>query len=436
MKIIKSLILITLPPLGFFLSFGLYSQNAFSQIAQDILKSIPSDAIYISFIDVKNFLASPFFLKSKQGQTALGQISSDLASVIEKTGVDLESDISSLLTVKLARTAITLDQGSLIVATGKFNKDKILSYIHGKKLNCPEKKYKSIILITTLKKDGDWDSQGIALLTDTDVAIGYIHALKAFIDTRMGIYANILSNLAMVSLIKPSFSNEILWFAGRYAHVVDKAPIPVPLGSLHRSIQAISGAFNLIDNVSGNISITAINQNAATNIMDFYKRLAATGPELGDESAALKLLERGLVAVQNGSQVNLTLSYSFDTALKIWNWSCLPFNSSPKNNLNPANKTIGPSTNNYVEPFVLFWTLPSYTQEAKKAKIEGLTRIELLIHRDGRSECIKVLKGLGYGLDEEAIKTIESKWRFIPGTLNGEPVDFQGFIVEVNFRLY
>jgi hypothetical protein len=35
----------------------------------------------------------------------------------------------------------------------------------------------------------------------------------------------------------------------------------------------------------------------------------------------------------------------------------------------------------------------------------------------------KIIKGLGYGLDEEAINTIENKWRFIPFMLNGQPID-------------
>jgi uncharacterized protein len=42
---------------------------------------------------------------------------------------------------------------------------------------------------------------------------------------------------------------------------------------------------------------------------------------------------------------------------------------------------------------------------------------------------------LGYGLDESAINTIATKWRFAPGTLNGEPVDVQANI-QVSFRLF
>ena len=47
----------------------------------------------------------------------------------------------------------------------------------------------------------------------------------------------------------------------------------------------------------------------------------------------------------------------------------------------------------------------------------------------------RVIRGLGYGLDESAINTVATKWRFKPGSLNGRPVDVQANI-EVTFRLY
>jgi TonB family protein len=86
-------------------------------------------------------------------------------------------------------------------------------------------------------------------------------------------------------------------------------------------------------------------------------------------------------------------------------------------------------------PVVLFQPLPAYTEEARKARAEGIVVIQAVIRRDGTVDSIKVLRGLGYGLDESAIHTIADKWRFRPGTRNGEAVDVQANI-EVSFRLY
>ena len=86
-------------------------------------------------------------------------------------------------------------------------------------------------------------------------------------------------------------------------------------------------------------------------------------------------------------------------------------------------------------PIAIFQPLPAYTEEARKARAEGIVLIQAIIRRDGSVDSFKVLRGLGYGLDESAINTIATKWRFKPGTLNGTPVDVQANI-EVSFRLY
>ena len=85
-------------------------------------------------------------------------------------------------------------------------------------------------------------------------------------------------------------------------------------------------------------------------------------------------------------------------------------------------------------PVALFQPLPAYTAEARAAGVEGIVLIQAIIRKNGTVDSFKVLRRLGYGLDESVIYTISKKWRFRPGTLNGEPVDVQANI-EVSFRL-
>jgi TonB family protein len=98
---------------------------------------------------------------------------------------------------------------------------------------------------------------------------------------------------------------------------------------------------------------------------------------------------------------------------------------------------VGPYVvgNGVTEPEVLYKPLPPYTEEARKARTEGILVLSAIIRRDGSVDGFKVLKGLGFGLDESAINTIATKWKFRPGTYKGQPVDVQANI-EVTFRLY
>jgi TonB family protein len=85
-------------------------------------------------------------------------------------------------------------------------------------------------------------------------------------------------------------------------------------------------------------------------------------------------------------------------------------------------------------PIVLFQPLPPYTAKAQMFRIEGAVLLQCIIRKDGAVDGIKVLRGLGYGLDESAIETIATKWRFQPGTYKDEPVDVS-ISIEVSFRL-
>ena len=86
-------------------------------------------------------------------------------------------------------------------------------------------------------------------------------------------------------------------------------------------------------------------------------------------------------------------------------------------------------------PEVLESPSPSYTEEARSARAEGVVTLNAVVRKDGRVDSFEVVNGLGYGLDESAIHTVASKWRFKPATYEGHPVDCRAQF-EVAFRIY
>lgn len=86
-------------------------------------------------------------------------------------------------------------------------------------------------------------------------------------------------------------------------------------------------------------------------------------------------------------------------------------------------------------PIVIKMTKPPYTEEGRQARAEGIVLLEAIVHKDGDVDNFKVLRGLGYGLDESAIRTIAEDWLFKPGMLNGQTVDTR-VTIEMSFVLY
>ena len=76
---------------------------------------------------------------------------------------------------------------------------------------------------------------------------------------------------------------------------------------------------------------------------------------------------------------------------------------------------------------------PTYTEVARKARIEGMVIIEAIIDRDGNVTDARLLKPLPLGLGDQALDAVR-RWKFKPGTLNGQPVPVI-YNLTVNFRL-
>lgn len=83
-------------------------------------------------------------------------------------------------------------------------------------------------------------------------------------------------------------------------------------------------------------------------------------------------------------------------------------------------------------PVLLFGPDPKYSPQARTAKFSGKVVVGLTVDRDGIARDVHVVRGVGMGLDENAVAAVQ-KYRFKPATQNGEPVATR-LSVEVDFR--
>jgi len=69
-----------------------------------------------------------------------------------------------------------------------------------------------------------------------------------------------------------------------------------------------------------------------------------------------------------------------------------------------------------------------YPDEAKKKNIQGRVIVQFIVMEDGSLADVKVVKGIGYGCDEEAVRVVQSMPEWAPGKQEGRTV-------KVNFQL-
>ena len=82
---------------------------------------------------------------------------------------------------------------------------------------------------------------------------------------------------------------------------------------------------------------------------------------------------------------------------------------------------------------ILYKPKPAYTEEGRKQGIDGEVRLEVLFSAAGQVHVLRVLQGLGYGLDEQAVKAAE-QIKFKPAAHAGQPVDSTA-VVHIIFQL-
>jgi protein TonB len=85
-------------------------------------------------------------------------------------------------------------------------------------------------------------------------------------------------------------------------------------------------------------------------------------------------------------------------------------------------------------PEVIFKVEPEFSEEARKAKFMGVVTVNLVVDTKGLPENVRVIRGVGMGLDEKALEAVR-QYRFKPAMENGKPVPVQ-VNVEVNFQIF
>jgi TonB family protein len=85
-------------------------------------------------------------------------------------------------------------------------------------------------------------------------------------------------------------------------------------------------------------------------------------------------------------------------------------------------------------PQLIFAPDPEFSDEARRAKFQGICVVSLIVDPQGNPQRVQVVRHLGMGLDEKAVDAVK-QYRFKPATLQGKPVPVE-VNIEVTFRIY
>jgi TonB family protein len=75
-----------------------------------------------------------------------------------------------------------------------------------------------------------------------------------------------------------------------------------------------------------------------------------------------------------------------------------------------------------------------YPSAAEKANVGGRVFVNFVVTKTGDVKDVRILKGIGFGADEEAVRVVAAMPRWTPGSQDGSPVNVR-YNLPINFAL-
>lgn len=89
----------------------------------------------------------------------------------------------------------------------------------------------------------------------------------------------------------------------------------------------------------------------------------------------------------------------------------------------------------FAEAQCAYCPYPTYTDDARHGKVQGSVMLRVLVGADGRAQDIRIVQGIGFGLDERAVEAVRG-WKFISAHDGAKHVVATWVTVEAIFRLF
>jgi len=148
-----------------------------------------------------------------------------------------------------------------------------------------------------------------------------------------------------------------------------------------------------------------------------------------DPSLKMAHVDMSAIGMPNSPNVGTSMGTGHGTGLGSGNGSGIGAGSG--GNMGGGIRRIGGGV---APPVVLFAPEPQFSEEARKAKVSGNVLVYLQVDTNGKPMHVRVLRGIGLGLDEKAVEAV-AQYKFKPAMENGKPVAVE-MNVEVNFQIF
>lgn len=271
----------------------------------DELQFVPADAAVVAYANVREVMSSEFRQRFRKMEPS----SPDRDDFEQKTGVNIEQDIDSVVAAMLSRPegAPAPAPGAhpndimLVLARGRFDAARLenLALEHGGRAE----DFKGKRLLTHVDERQGAKSMTIGFLDADLVAIGSDQAVRRAIEANTS-GRTVTSNTQIMQQVAELDGNSA-WAVGRFDAIAREAHLPNEIREQVPALTWFSAAGRIDGGVSGQVKAEARDEESAQNLRDMLRGFMAMAKLQGNSKPGMKQMIDSLQLTGEGKMVAL-----------------------------------------------------------------------------------------------------------------------------------
>jgi len=175
--------------------------------------ALPADAQFVMGIDVRRFVASPFY--ARFGEEHAAARPQAFAEMEEKTGINPERDVDAIYVAGRKGSGKGRDGDGVVIVLGTFDRYKVSRTIETSHKGATSTKYQGTPVYLFEESRAGRKAGAVAFLDDHTLVMGSRTGVEQTIDARAGDGQGLRSNAAMTALLETVRPGSTFWMVGR-----------------------------------------------------------------------------------------------------------------------------------------------------------------------------------------------------------------------------
>lgn len=277
--------------------------------------ALPADAQFVMGIDVRRFVASPFY--TRFGDEHAAARPKAFAEMEEKTGINPERDVDAIYIAGRKSAGKRGDGDGVVIVVGTFDRYKVSRAIETSHKGAASTSYQGTPVYLFDETRAGRKAGAVAFLDDHTLVMGSKGGVEQTIDAKSGAGQGLRGNAGMTALLETVRPGSTFWMVGdqsALAHMPKGIPAPGADGQGMNlpPLKTVVVTGDLDPIVSFEATGEAADGAAAQNLADVVRGFVALASLQASQKPELKQLASGVSITTDANKVRIAARFPYE----------------------------------------------------------------------------------------------------------------------------